>query len=340
MRKCLFHILICGFITLLSCEESEWLSEGDTFYLKNKEAVMPVWVTGNIASGIFIIVNHGGAGFATSLDFHQATSFKELEKDYALVYWDQRMSGMSKDDPKISDLSIALHIEDLEKLLILIQDKYSPSSLFIYGHSWGGGLSLAFLGSENNQQMFKGWINEDGGLQDRYEMVLREAWTVEKANEKYAETGDEKWLEIEEWWNNNPNANEGDLEPFQFVRDLGGFIFDEEAANAQHNVNRFNKTFRSPYSFNWKGVQYDDTRWLAGYDFMPDARSIEIPTLTVWGNEDGSVPIGIGDTLQTLLSTPVQDRYYFTFDECAHSPHWEKSIEFYNLVNDFITTYK
>ncbi|MEO0340209.1 MAG: alpha/beta hydrolase [Bacteroidota bacterium] len=333
-------LLILCVLSICSCEKSEWLSEGETFYLENKDAVMPVWVNGNTASGTFIIVNHGGAGYTTSLDFHQAKSFQQLEEHYAIVYWDQRMSGMAKGDPRVSDLSIELHIEDLEKLIILITQKYNPNSLFIHGHSWGGALSLGYLGKGNNQQLIKGWINEDGGLQDQYEMILRRAWTVEKANNRYNETGDASWLEIEEWWDDNPDANEGDFEPFQFVRDLGGYIYDEDAANALHDVNRFNLNFRSPYTRYWRGVQYDDTEWLAGYDFMPQARSINIPTLMLWGVEDGSVPVRISDTLYTILGTPENNKFSIQYEACAHSPHWEKPDEFYSEVFNFIEAYK
>ena len=50
------RILLTILLTSLiysGCEKSEWLADGDYFFLKHKDAVMPVWVNGNIASGIF-----------------------------------------------------------------------------------------------------------------------------------------------------------------------------------------------------------------------------------------------------------------------------------------------
>lgn len=100
MKKFLALLIVISFI---SCEESEdWYGEGETMFLKTEGAVLPIWVTGNTASGIFIIANHGGPGTTSAYDFYTTTSFKRLQEDYAIVYYDQRMSH-SKGDPLLGD---------------------------------------------------------------------------------------------------------------------------------------------------------------------------------------------------------------------------------------------
>ena len=76
------------------------------FWVERNNARMPVWVRGNIDSGIFVVFNHGGPGSCGTAEsifevnpangkFDHASPLQVLENDYAVVYWDQRHSGMS-----------------------------------------------------------------------------------------------------------------------------------------------------------------------------------------------------------------------------------------------------
>ena len=40
----------------------------NSFWVERNEAVMPVWVEGNIESGVFVIFNHGGPGSSGTLE--------------------------------------------------------------------------------------------------------------------------------------------------------------------------------------------------------------------------------------------------------------------------------
>ena len=77
------------------------------FWVNRENATMPVWVKGNIDSGVFIVFNHGGPGSSGTLEsiievnpgngqLGHPSPLKILEDEYAMVYWDQRHSGMSK----------------------------------------------------------------------------------------------------------------------------------------------------------------------------------------------------------------------------------------------------
>ena len=333
-------ILTFGLI-LFSCEKSEfWYSEGETFFLKSEGAVMPVWVTGNTSSGIFVIVNHGGPGLTSGYGFHTTTAFKRLEEQYAMVYWDQRMSGMSKGDPITGDLTIAQHVEDLDKLITIIQDRYTPQSLFMFGHSWGGGLAIEYLGQGNNETPFNGWIDTDGSLQDKWEMDLKREWQLPKAQERLTETGEQKWQDILDWWLENPNPDEGDNEPYFFTGQLDGYVYDGEKADELNPYSKLEQHFFSPYQpLSWTD-DYQYTNFMAGYDFIPNAKNITIPSLMIWGKEDGAVPFQVSDSLFALLATPEEDKFLLQLEECGHSPHYEKPNEFFDAVFNFVEQYK
>lgn len=330
------------FITICSCEKTEnWNTEGETLFLKTDGAVLPIWVNGNIESGVFIFCNHGGPGFGTSaFEFHSNTSFKNLEEKYAVVYYDQRFAGNSKGDPITGSITIQHHVTDLDRVITLIDKMYSPKSKFIYGHSWGGGLTINYLGWEGFNQNINGWIDSDGSLQDRWEMELKREWQVPAAQAKYDETGDDKWLEVIKWWDENPFPDEGDDEPYVYIGWFERWLYNEENAKALNPNSSLEKHFSSPFQLMSSSDSYDYTNFVAGYDFMPAAQKITQPALLIWGREDGAVPYQVADSLYQLIQTPEDDKFKYILEECCHTPHYEKPDEFYDYVVDFVEKYK
>ena len=137
----------------------------DLFFLSNERISMPVFVRGNTASEVFIVYLHGGPG-STSLEAYQreASPFTQLQEDYAVVYWEQRCGGISQGNCDYNELELADYTQDLEKLIILLKDRYDTDiRIFLLGHSWGGSLGIQFLSQGNNQALVKGWIEVGGG---------------------------------------------------------------------------------------------------------------------------------------------------------------------------------
>ena len=340
MKRLLYIIPLLTF--LFSCEKSEdWNTAGETLFLKSDGAVLPIWVTGNVSSGVFIICNHGGPGYSSSAhEFHASTSFKNLEEKYAVVYYDQRFSGNSMGDPITGSITIQHHITDLDRVITLIEELYSPTSTFIYGHSWGGGLTLAYLGWEGFNKNINGFIDSDGALQDKWEMELKRDWQVPAAEIKLTETGDDKWQEVIDWWEANPYPDEGDDPPYEFIGWFERWIYDADQAAALNPSSSSEKHFSSPFQIMSWTDSYDYTNFVAGYDHMEEATKITQPALLIWGKEDGAVPYQVADSLYQLLQTPEADKYNIQYEECCHTPHYEKPDEFYTDVVSFIEKYR
>ncbi|HSR34632.1 MAG TPA: hypothetical protein VLY63_29020, partial [Anaerolineae bacterium] len=104
-RWALFSLFILLTIVLGSTVIKIWPE--DYFWVERNNARMPVWVRGNTASSTFIVFNHGGPGSTGTAEsifevnpgngkLGHASPVQALESDYAVVYWDQRHSGMSR----------------------------------------------------------------------------------------------------------------------------------------------------------------------------------------------------------------------------------------------------
>ena len=128
-------ILLIAF-AYLSIVVSVWPQ--DYFWVEREDATMPVWVRGNIESNVFVIFNHGGPGSCGTLEsfvevnpgngrIGQESSFKVLEDRYAMVYWDQRHSCMSKGSADPNDSRPDDFGQDLAVVIDELEKRYSNS---------------------------------------------------------------------------------------------------------------------------------------------------------------------------------------------------------------------
>lgn len=84
-----------------------------------------------------VIVIHGGPGG----DFRYLESLSELSKEYRVVFYDQRGSGLS---PRVSSesLTLAQNLEDLHGFV----EKFSKEEpAILIGHSWGAILATGYI---------------------------------------------------------------------------------------------------------------------------------------------------------------------------------------------------
>jgi len=339
-------IIMTGLIFMAaSCEESEYLAEGDFFHLSHKGAKMPVWVQGNFNSDVILITVHGGPGDA-GMGFHTAPGFQKLEQDYMVVYWDQRFSGMTQGHYDLATMNPDQFIEDTDRIVKLIQDRYPGKKLFMLGHSWGGQLSAGYLGRDNHAAGFQGWIDLDGSIYAEMEAQLMKEWILPKVPEKLAEpdADTEFWQFIIDWYEQNPApGNYTDVEPYWYVSALEGDVYDLDLYYENNPIPYGELIFRSMFSFSYYvysfGNKEDILEWDA-LNYTPELQNIEIPALMLWGANDGVVPVQVADYVYDHLGTQASMKKVVKIDQCGHGPQSEKPEEFYTEIRDFIETYR
>jgi len=186
------YLLLLLFLLASACSK-EVLFDTDTrigLWLFHEGAEMPIVVEGNTNSKVFICLIHGGPGGTAQVFNSFFTPFSNpLEEDYAMVYWDQRNSGLSRGEWDISKITIDQHIDDVDQMIELIKFKFGDdSSIFLVGHSWGAYLGQAYLLDPLHQSKVKAWINIDGLSNRNQDMkdVLQKIQEV--ANEQIAQS--------------------------------------------------------------------------------------------------------------------------------------------------------
>ncbi|MEM6699222.1 MAG: alpha/beta hydrolase, partial [Bacteroidota bacterium] len=233
MRLLVLWLVI--FYCFFSCEKGELIETQvkHHFFLEHDGANMPVLVEGNTASKTFIIILHGGPGGDAMIYNHVLRSFSDpLEERYAVVYWDQRASGNSSGKFENDRLTIEQFVEDLDRLVSLLEFRYGADiQQFLLGHSWGGALGTAYLTTANYQDRIAGWMNVDGvhNFID-YGTMTREC-LMRMANEQInSEEFGQEWEDILEFCAGlNPN-DINDLERTrlnQFGHKAGSYLTEE-----------------------------------------------------------------------------------------------------------------
>lgn len=143
-----------------SCSKNDDLADlNETIFVRHKQADLPAYIHGNGSDKVFLIVLHGGPG-GLGLTY-RGPAFDRIEDNCAVVYLDQRGSGMAQGSYGESGIGIDIMAEDVLALVKVIRHKYGRKArCFLLGHSWGSTLGIATL--LKDQAAFSGWIQVDG----------------------------------------------------------------------------------------------------------------------------------------------------------------------------------
>ncbi|MDX1446575.1 alpha/beta hydrolase [Lishizhenia sp.] len=327
------------------CNKAEFLNEGDFYYLDHKGAKLPVWIKGNMESDVLLITVHGGPG-DSGMEQTIAKGFKYLEDDYAVAHWDQRYSGMSQGYYDKAKHTPEQYIEDTEMVVKLLQQKYPNKKLFMLGHSWGGQLAAGYLGRDNHAANFKGWIDLDGSIYGDLESQLMKEYILDRVPAKLEEENADVafWQHIVDWYDEHPNpGNYSEGLPYIYVSNLGGDAYNWEEVQADNPTPYIELIFKSMFSFSFYTDAFYDKETMQKWDklnYTPELENISIPSLILWGADDGIVPVGVADYVYDHLGTPAADKEVVKIPECCHGPQHDQPEIFYQEVSDFIETYK
>jgi pimeloyl-ACP methyl ester carboxylesterase len=337
MRKFIETFIAVLFIglALFGCQKEDFTPLGmadDTFFLKSGNLHMPVRVAGNLNSRKMLVIIHGGPG-GNSSAFRDSYVKDQVEKEFAIVFWDQRFAGSSQGN--IGSMNIADFRKDIKNLLLLLSSKYGADiDFFLFGHSWGGFLTPYFLVEEDNQKLVKGWIQIGGA--HNYAMndsLTREMLLSFGRIELSAERNIKDWEEIVQWCSSNGfegRDNGLKLNGFAhraeklmedvYISELEPLNLAEMRQNAilAQIINSANSGFR----------KIDNQAY-----FIPNSdqlHKITIPTLLLWGKYDFVCPLGLANDIESKIGSSDVSKFIYT--NSGHSPMFTQRVQFWKDV--------
>lgn len=366
MRRIKLIICVFAALSLLSCEKFELSTQADTFFqVKVEETVLPVWVKGNTASHKFIVYINGGPGL-TSLDIARADMLgwsSVLEKDFAVVYYDQRGCGNSqgnfestfshtkdKKSPFESTLTITQYVKDLDAIISVLKAKYNAPSIYLMGHSFGGLIGANYLLTDNLQDKIEGFIAVDGAFNFDYSLTwkYRRDFLQNIADEEISLGNHVKhWNAALDWLGQNPiiESTEQKKQWRYYIGEPGGIILPEEQANLTLK-DYLNIGFRSSYnpfpaylSRNLKIVNDALNADAEGVNLTSAVKDLKLPTLFVWGRYDDLIPIEEAKVVFDSLGTQPMDKYFEPISKAGHEPFISAPDKFQLIISEFVKKY-
>lgn len=138
-----FLILMLG-SSLLACQKEVSIKE-------NSSGMLPINDTElyykTIGSGEPLLIIHGGPVLDHSYFLPQLSP---LEKDFQLIFYDQRASGRSLAEVDSATMTLDVFVEDIEA----IRKAFGLEKINVLGHSWGGLVAMKYA-IKHNQHLNK-----------------------------------------------------------------------------------------------------------------------------------------------------------------------------------------
>ena len=313
----------------------------ETIFVRHKKADMPARIYGNGSEKVFLIILHGGPG-GSGLQYRVNAIRTEIEKNNAVVYFDQRGSGSSQGNYSKKEVSIDIMAEDVLALVKIIKAKYgNDSKLFLMGHSWGGTLGPATL--LKNQSLFSGWIDVAGSHDPKGTYDAYKTFFTNTANEQIG-LGNSL-----DFWQNllDLTQNVGsEFSPEDFItlnKDAhkteeilikDGLVFEatSEGSISQNELTLKWNSMQATLYVTFKSNHYETV------SFTERLKEINLPSIVLWGKYDLVVPTLFAQEAYDNLGSV--DKEMFIFENSAHSPMFNEPDLFADKVIGFINKHK
>ncbi len=270
-----------------------------------------------IGQGPAIIVLHGGPDFDQS---YLSPDLDRLADKFRLIYYDQRGRGRSGDGVRPEDVSLASDIDDIDR----VRAHFRLESAIVLGHSWGGLLALEYairhpdrvsrlilmnpapVSVADYQQFRQAYRDRLGPDLDRLRAVT--------ATEGY-KRGDPDAVAAYYAIHFKP--------ALERQADVDTIVARIKASAARNGVLKARAV----------EDRLDAETWLSnGYDLLPKARALHVPTLVIYGDHDF-----IPKATVEHIADAVPGARLVTFAHCGHFPFLECPRDLRRQLEAFIT---
>lgn len=339
MRGKLYPILVfCVVLLFEACQKKDVVlstTADEVFWVTNHGADMPVWVKGNTASKVIILVVHGGpaTGSYNFSDYETAS----LRKKYGVAFWDQRDAGSSSGNNNIGEISLPQMANDLHAVVNVLKYRYHNPSIFLYAHSFGGLVAAAYLETGNYQNDLKGWMEIDGAhnyplTNSESKNALIDTGTAQIALGRHVS----EWQEIVNYCKtHNPRKS------FDASSQIEVYAHDAEAymgiVPSTVNNELFSPEDPASLLVNYVKIFYTPggshfITSLQNLNYSKGMDAIKIPSLLLWGKYDFTVPASVGDDALKHLGSAYKKLIIY-----PHSGHRPMQGDTEALEDDIIS---
>ena len=335
-------------------------SDGDFFWVSRNNAEMPVWVRGNTDSGVFVILNHGGPGSSGLFEVYMEAApgngevdhvspLRQLEEDYAVVYWDQRHSGNAQGNADPDETTWEDFGADLELVIDTLNSRHDVESVFVIGQSWGHAVGTIYLTLgddwQRRQDKVDGYIIYKGNITANMPYEFAAPRGLELAQEQI-DSGDDSamWQDCAVLWRDTESLSVAqDYMEHQMCVD---HAMDAVVSTGQRILTSLAFSFRSAHNGWYHSANNSATlgstfmdRVVTEEPLLETAHRIELPTLLLYGALDLTAPSEVGQWHYDTIGTPAADKKLVILEQSRHGAEGNDIEVLQQELSEFIETY-
>ncbi|MFN8256969.1 MAG: alpha/beta hydrolase [Bacteroidales bacterium] len=285
---------------------------------------------------------HGGPG-SPEFPFMKETN-TDIEKDFVMVYWEQRCAGKSFSDSIATEgLSVETLISDTRELSQILAKRFKKEKIYLLGHSWGSFLGIQTVA--RYPELFHAYFSvgqvcyQYRGEQLSYEWVKKEAELKndKKSIQKLAEIHFPDSAGSIQQWMRYLMPERG------LVMKLGGGVMHKmDGMWPLIKIVLFTQEYTLKEKINYAKGNLVSLRELwpsvIHSNLVEKFDSVQVPVYFFQGKFDYQTPTSLAYEFYTKLKAPVKE--FYLFENSAHSPMMEEIEKFNKIVASKITEEK
>jgi pimeloyl-ACP methyl ester carboxylesterase len=290
-----------------------------------------VMIHGVNASNPILLIIHGGPGFVESYLFR--TYNKPLEKNFIVVYWDQRGAGLSY-SPDISPQTMTLSqiVEDAHELVTILKKRFHKEKIYLVGHSWGSGVGITLI------QKYPEDFYRYAGVGQIVDMVQNEKLSYQYTLDAAIENNNQEAITaLRKIQNNYQKEIPDDLNALHIQRKwldyYGGAVYGERNAGkifkgitAKEYALYDQKKSDEAQAFSMKYLWTEVMK----INFLKTATQLKVPVYFFTGRHDYNVVSTLVEEYYKVLQAPEKEIVWF--ENSAHFIPFEEPEKFNHLI--------
>lgn len=330
MKKLLTFILAINFI---ACENdkvkaTESISESKMLDINGtKQFVM---IRGENLKNPVLLHIHGGPGVSEIGGLRKYN--KDLEKDFTVVYWDQRNAGKSyTENFPSSEIKVQKYVSDVEVLAKYLKDRLKVNKILLVGHSWGS--QLGMLAAQKYPQHFSAFVGTgqqvaayEGELQSyRYTLAKAKEFKVDSLIQQLQFIGEPKSGDFRTMYSIPEGFSLQKYILLELNRKIyNGFTIEKLYANFQES-DEYTQKEKENYlnGANFANAHIENDPDYINYDLRKQIPEVTIPVFFIAGKFDYINPTPLAKEYFELLKAPKKE--FVLFDKSGHDPAWEEA---------------
>lgn len=352
MKQFLFFSLIISLFFSNTCDAQNEQIDSE-FFIPIEKTNLYTRVAGNADKPIIITLHGGPGAFNVDHEFYRNV----FEKDYLMVYFDQRGSGKSDEFKDKTMLTTDQFVKDLDKVVDYIKNKYPNKKINLIGSSWGG--MYGFLYLIKHQEKINSFISNSGSANLRHNSLALIKHEKQLANKLIKNTSDTtkinrykeilKKLDVIE--NSGFKSFYADMNTirFEFPKDLGFDVYwaqPEKKSKIEAILKDPGFYTRNKYTpellekvmakFEYVNEVFHGQEAYNNLNILNELAGIKTPILVIQGDLDYAIGIESGKMIYNALkNVPKKDKELVYIKNASHNLPAEEPEQLYQSLTNF-----